>query len=125
MEKQFNISKEQYQTVLNTWKQKKEHSAAEHIIYNALRSKPSACGFSIKSKNIQGNDPWFGFNHSLKAAQSLCSLVNPWEAYKGAEFGNSSYERGLTRINVTKVNFKNTFGIDLTPEIFNMLGDKQ
>ena len=124
MEKQFNISKEQYQAVLNTWKQKKEHSAAEHIIYNVLRSKSPSFGFSIKSKNIQGDDPWFGFNRALKEAQTICNTVNPWEKYKGTDH-NSSYERGLSQINEKISKFKNIFGIELTSEIFEMIGDKK
>jgi len=73
MEKQYFISKEQFETAKATWKSnQKTHSAWHHIIYNILRSKDIRNGFCEKTKNIQGNDSWFGFNDSLRTARWYC-----------------------------------------------------
>lgn len=94
MEKTYYISKEQFITLTEAWKQKEYHSATEHIIYNVLRSKPSDLGFTKKTKNIQGNDPWYGYNTAL------------W--YVG---------RFLKH-----VNFKEKFGIDMPEDLASKLG---
>lgn len=60
------ISHDDFITLSNIWKRNKEHTAQELIIYNILRGKPADSGFAIKTKNIQGNDPWYGFNEPLR-----------------------------------------------------------
>lgn len=69
MENTFNFTKDQYLLAKETWAQTKAHSASDHIIYNILRSKPIDYGFTIKTKNIQGNDPWFEFNKAYFMAR--------------------------------------------------------
>lgn len=74
MQKQFYISKEQYNIVKSTWKTS-HHSAPYHIIYNILRSKKPTNGFNAKTKNIQGNDPWFGYHSALRVAKNYCHPI--------------------------------------------------
>ena len=40
------LNKEQYITVKTTWKQQKEHTIHEHIIYNVLHNKKTDEGFA-------------------------------------------------------------------------------
>ena len=68
----FIISKEEFIQAQTTWKAKKEHSAALHIIYNILRGNDPKSGFVVKSKNIQGNDPWYGYNLARRQAYNFC-----------------------------------------------------
>jgi hypothetical protein len=121
MEKQYFITKEQYQTVKQTWASTTEHPAWHHIIYNALRSKPTDSGFSEKTNHIQGNDSWYGFNSALKEAQRECSLINPWEAQKGTVHDNM-YTRFLPTITTRQKQFKAIFGIDIPEDIMTFLG---
>jgi hypothetical protein len=102
MEKTYYLTKEQFTAVDATWKSKKYHNATEHVIYNILRGKPADTGFSIKTKNIQGNDPWFGFNrHAINAKYRICQAFNPmsrnWQEAREA--------------------FKKEFGIDIPDDI--------
>lgn len=68
----FIISKEEFLTARKSWKKKDSHSAALHIIYNILRGKDPKSGFTAKSKNIQGNDPWYGYNQARRQAYNFC-----------------------------------------------------
>jgi len=77
MENQFNITKEQYLTMLSTWRAKKEHDTADIILYNILRTKPADRGFIAKGKNIQGNDPWYAYHNALYIARSRVRITNP------------------------------------------------
>jgi hypothetical protein len=74
MENQFNLTKEQYLTVLATWRAKKEHDASDIILYNILRTKPADRGFIAKSKKIQGDDPWFAYNNALHSARGRLNV---------------------------------------------------
>lgn len=103
MEKQFNITKEQYLTMLSTWAAKKEHDAADIILYNILRTKPTDRGFTAKTQNIQGNDPWFAYHNALFLARRR---VNSTMA---------------TMIESRKEAFKKTFGIDIPDGIAEKL----
>jgi hypothetical protein len=108
MENQFNITKEQYLTVLATWKAKKEHDAADIILYNILRTKPVDRGFVAKKKHIQGNDPWAAYHQALWDASQRINTKNMYA-------GNSEkwVLIGEERIKSRKVAFKQTFGIDI------------
>ena len=68
MEKSYYINKEQFNAVKSSWKNQKHHESWEHILYNVLRSKPADNGFTLRTKNIQGNHPWYAFNHALSVA---------------------------------------------------------
>lgn len=103
MEKQFNITKDQYIAMLSTWRAKKEHDAPDQILYNILRTKPADRGFTAKTKNIQGNDPWYAYHSALYLARKRVSLVNPY----------SLRELSQSAIDARKVAFKQTFGFDL------------
>lgn len=108
MENQFNITKEQYLTMLATWKAKKEHDAADIILYNILRTKPADRGFTEKTKNIQGNDPWFAYHEALNLARRRVNLTNPYnQQYL------PSWTRGENDIKQRKENFLQTFGFEI------------
>lgn len=62
MEKTYYLTKEDYLTVIATWKMVIGHTVQDHILYNILRCKPADYGFSEKKNNIQGDDPWYAFN---------------------------------------------------------------
>lgn len=79
MEKNYYLTQDQFNTLKTTWKAK-TRVAYEHIMYNVLRDKPADSGFCVKTKNIQGNDPWFGFNSALRWAKRLCRTDLPsWQ----------------------------------------------
>ena len=103
MEKQFNITKEQYLTMLATWRATKAHDAADQILYNILRTKPADRGFTEKTKNIQGNDPWFAYHNALYLASKRISLANPYPMRESSQ----------AAIESRKAAFKQTFGIDI------------
>lgn len=96
------LNKEQYITVKNTWKQEKEHTVHEHIIYNVLREKESDEGFAPLTD--------FGRLHA--------SQGNPWYNYD-----NAVLEIHYT-LNPKRYQFENTvkyyselFGIEFTSEL--------
>ena len=120
MEKQYLITKDEYQIVKQHWVSTEHHPAWHHIIYNILRSKPSDYGFTKRVGNFQGNDPWYGYNAPLREARQNCSTVNPWEKYKDTpwdEFKNKSnvtlYERHEKIMSQRRKEFKDLFGIDV------------
>lgn len=118
---EYNITKDQYLSVLAAWKSKDSHTAEEHIIYNLLRSKPLVLGFKDRAKNIQGNDPWFAFNVASAAAKRMLSNRNPW----AKQTQSSSFEREEERIKQRAIQFKATFGIDIPEIMRNMTWDNQ
>jgi hypothetical protein len=67
------LNKEQYITVIKTWKSKKEHTAEDHIVYNILRGKESALGFIAITDwgrlNASSNEPWNSYNNAAKNVQ--------------------------------------------------------
>ena len=69
MEKTYYLSREQYEIVKVSWKSEKQHSAWKHIVYNILRDKDPKNGFHEKKKNIQGDNPWFGYREALFQAK--------------------------------------------------------
>lgn len=97
MENTFYISKEQYVAVSAAWKNVQAHCACDHIIYNLLRSKSIDTGFSVKTKHIQGNNPWYSFNDALYYAKRMCDL--------------------RTQPDDKKQIFKQKFGIDMPEDI--------
>ena len=64
-------------SIVITWKNQREHSAAQHILYNAFRQKPLTLGFtSICDHNhnkirSSSNDKWNGYNQALRFLQRL------------------------------------------------------
>ena len=108
MENQFNITKEQYLTMLATWKAKKAHDAADIILYNILRVKSVDRGFIAKGKNIQGDDPWFAYHNALHNARGRVNVTNIYA-------GNAPQWvlKGEERIKHRKDAFKLTYGIDM------------
>ena len=121
MEKQYLISKDEYQTVKQFWVSIKEHPAWHHIIYNILRSKPADHGFCIKQGNFQGNDPWYGYNDPLHEVKAECSTVNAWAVQKGTSY-DRIYQHVEEKIAQRKKAFKATFGIDLPEGFIDLLG---
>jgi len=112
MEKQYYITKEQYESLKAAWATHSMHDAKMHIIYNILRSKPAKHGFTEKTKHIQGNDPWYGFNVAKKDALWSISTKNPFSptSATGIRYAEQLVER--------KAAFKKYFGIDM-PEDLN------
>lgn len=64
------LTKEQYITVISTWKSNTEHTVEEHVVYNVLRGKESAQGFIALTDwgrlNASSNDPWNAYNNAAK-----------------------------------------------------------
>jgi hypothetical protein len=118
---EYNITKEQYQSIIATWKAHKEHNATQHILYNLLRSKDLKLGFCERKANIQGNDPWFAFNKAKTEALSILAYKNPWQKYKGDEKWEYMYDRGeADRLKLIE-GFKATFGIDIPEGLQELL----
>jgi|JI10StandDraft_1071094.scaffolds.fasta_scaffold55820_4 hypothetical protein len=81
MEKEYFISKEEFLSAKAKWASSDYHTASNHIIYNALRSKPLDHGFHQKTKNIQGNDAWYAFKEAKRGAWWFARKAPP-EAFK-------------------------------------------
>lgn len=113
MEKEFYISKEQFSALKEAWNQKQHHSAAEMIIYNILRSKPADNGFVPKTKNIQGNDGWYGFNLAQRGAARFCA---PRRNYV-RDLPNPKAGRMVDDNDSTLKQFKERFGIDMPTDL--------
>lgn len=83
------LTKEQYITVLRTWRNEKEHTALEHILYNVLRNKSSDEGFiELKSPgrlNACNNDKWFTYNYLV---MNLSYKLNPKRKHFDEELKN-------------------------------------
>lgn len=110
MEKEYYISKEQFITLKNKWKEHNHHTAADIIIYNVLRSKPADNGFVARTKNIQSNDEWYAFHEALRDAIGDCSPGRKWDGGKYV----IDTERYLER-------FKEHFGIAMPAGITDKL----
>lgn len=120
----FTITKEQYHTIIAAWAAKKEHTAAEHIIYNVLRGKSVTLGFKEKSVNIQGNDPWFGFNTALFNAQQKVSIAKDREYVE--KYSNDPTKEQWVRYTKQGIEertkaFETTFGVPLTDELYDFI----
>lgn len=90
------LNKEQYIAVLNTWKQKEEHTVQEHILYNVLRGKDSSDGFIALTDtgrlHASQDDPWYAHNSSVRELKYQLTITNEhWFELKtkqySAEFG--------------------------------------
>ena len=83
------LSKDQYHTLIETWRKASSHTAGEHIIYNMLRTKAPDLGFSaIKSPskiNANGDDPWYGYNQARYHAFWLTKHPDRFKALTGLE----------------------------------------
>ncbi len=122
MEKQYFISKEQFVALLAAWKASTHHTAAEHIIYNILRSKDARLGFIERKSNIQGDNPWYAYKLAREDAMRLCSLANPWEKYSDpASPYHKSYLGGQKQVEERQKRFKDRFGIDVPEGIMELL----
>lgn len=105
------LSKEQFLQMKATWASKKDHSAAEIIIYNALRGFTPSRGFTpLTDRKVQSrsNDKWDGFNKARYAANSL-TLTNMPSYLKG--------DKHHEYVEIYESKFKATFGTELTTEI--------
>lgn len=120
MTQNYIITREQFLIVKETWAKQKSHSASEHIIYNALRSKPLDLGFVERKSNIQGCDSWYGFKEPKKDAIRAISQVNPWEKYKDTQY-HRSYEGGQEQIKNRNESFKRVFGIQIPETLLEVL----
>ena len=120
MEKQYYISKEQYQAVKAAWKIGRR-IAWDHVIYNVLRDKPISTGFCENKSNPQGNDTWFALKQAISSARMVCNTKNPWEANKDKVGYGNSYQNAEDRIAKNKKEFKDSFGIDMPEDIMDRL----
>lgn len=100
------LTKEQYISVITAWKQEKEHTVHDHIVYNILRGKDASQGFApltdIGRLNASQNNPWFSYN---TAVLELRYRLNP----KRYEFEKTLKE------------YSTIFGIDLTEELLSAI----
>lgn len=114
--KTYSLSKEDYQTLKAHWsKNYRGYRSCEMVIYNLLRDKPAKNGFVEKKKNIQGNDPWFGFREALKQAFYYTYEANsPW-VFWGARFVDDREEHRKEMEQRIRERFKERFGIELSP----------
>lgn len=89
----YLISREEFGQLKSAWATRSEHTAAEHIIYNLLRSKLAKHGFVEKTKNIQGNDPWYAYSLAKRTAWSFCkNYQSSFKARFGIEMPESLVE---------------------------------
>ena len=107
-------------TIIAAWAAKKEHTAAEHIIYNVLRGKSVTLGFKEKSNNIQGNDPWFGFNNALFNALRAKDREYV-EKYSNDPTKESWVRYTKQCIEERTKAFESTFGVPLTDELYDFI----
>ena len=79
-------------SIVTSWKSVREHSAAQHIMYNVLRGKPITTGFTpIREHNVNkicssNNDKWNGFNIALSQLKVWFKPpYSDWSAKRNAE----------------------------------------
>ena len=79
-------------SIITSWKTHREHTVAQHILYNAYRGKPLTLGFTaIFDKNTDKirsscNDKWNGFNQALSYLQRLFKPTSSdWVKQRNAE----------------------------------------
>lgn len=116
MSQQYTFTKEQITAAIQRWRAKKEHTCAEHVIYNAIRGKSLKHGFTERTSKIQNNNPWFGYTQALLQAQNITSLVNPWERWRDTT-RDSIAIRGDALIARRAQEFKDAWGFELTQEL--------
>lgn len=116
MEKQYYISKEQFLALKEAWKKIAHPTASDMIIYNILRSKPADNGFSPKTKNIQANDEWRGFNAARYSANSFISMRRVYGPLPGA-----TYKGFMDAPGKAEEEFKLRFGIELPKDLKNKI----
>jgi hypothetical protein len=100
-------------SIVNTWKSYREHSAVQHILYNAFRQKPLTLGFtSICDHNHNKirsscNDKWNGYNQALMFLQRLFAS------------GKSAWMQ--QRSNETISNIETILGVEITEDVKAMI----
>ena len=114
--KTYSLSKEDYQTLKAHWsKNYRGYRSCEMVIYNLLRDKPAKNGFVEKKKNIQGNDPWFGFREALKESYRYAyTKDSPW-LFWGSRFSADKEAHREEMENKIRERFKERFGIEVSP----------
>jgi hypothetical protein len=103
---EYFISKEQYQQLCAKWKESNNHSAADMLIYNILRSKDPKNGFCERKSNIQGNDPWYAFNQAKASIGGRYFSHRKYASFYGSEKTAAVKAKEAKR-------FKEDFGIDM------------
>jgi len=73
-----------------------------------------------KSNNIQGNDPWFGFNTALFNAQQTVSIAKDRE-YVEKYSNDPTKELWVRGIEERTKAFETTFGVPLTDELYDFI----
>lgn len=113
----YIIEKAQYESVVAKWKQTKSHTAAEHIIYNALRGFDPKRGFTPithSNKLANGAQLWDGYNTALYTAKWLLREAN-------IRMGKYATELDiLLRTDSENERIKQTsdkFGVEITSEL--------
>ena len=118
MEKNYRITHEQYVAVKAAWNSHSYNSAADHIIYNVLRSKPSDFGFTENKRNVQGNDPWYGYNQAYtRAVASILPFRPSMTESHNARLRDQAEQRAK--------GFKHRWGIDLPEGIDSWIGGRK
>lgn len=122
MEKTYFLNREQYLNLKAAWKNlsdSKQITPGDVVIYNVLRGKPIANGFSktTNPNHIQRNNEWNGFVQAKEAALNNlpeCSSSTYWlrTARKITEDTKAHYERANEKL---RINFERKFGIEIPP----------
>jgi hypothetical protein len=104
------LNKEQYITVKTTWKQQKEHTIHEHIIYNVLRGKEADEGFAPLTDwgrlHASQDNPWFSYDNAVldihyrlnPKRYQFEGTVKYYSELFGIEFTNELIEEVLSKI---------------------------
>jgi hypothetical protein len=121
MEQQYYISKEQFTALTAAWRSRKDHTAAEHIIYNVLRGKPAKQGFKQREKHVQGNDPWYAFSCALSEACRMFDYRNMWDQHRDNDKYAESWSRMDAKIKQKRLDNTQLFGFELPGDIVEQL----
>ena len=148
---EYFITKEQFTTATQAWKQQSTATPALHIIYNILRAHPLDLGFTpIKETSLDKirsnyHDRWNGFNMALRAASNLLHIRDTSVEYyltkyattkKASMFGKmigqtdqvalpeyaeDRRQREIKKNEQNKATFLKYFGLELTEELATRL----
>lgn len=117
----YIIEKDQYLTVLATWKQTKDHKAVDHIIYNVLRGFDPKRGFTPITKAIKlenGAQEWEGYQNALSSARSKIKGPSTYTSkYDTVTSIARRQQEDADRLKSLQTNF----GIEFTPELLSKL----
>lgn len=111
MEQTKLLTKEQYQALKAAWKASKHHDAAEHIIYNILRSLPATKGFTpiaednLNKINSNQGDRWNGYNEARRTATWRFPRIRDSKMYDLVDLAK----------------FKERWGIDYDEKYFELI----